>query len=304
MGSLSRVWSAPPLFPQRGIFLIRAPVLLRSVCSTGGLLHCGRLFWSSHNQNKQRHLWFSDSSSSSCLHACQCLAVYNCFWSDGVAISRVDQQHHWEKKKKKERERNLPPGPKGLRAVGLGCWFCRGVTSVSHAATPSLPLISALRRASSSLCTNLMNSAVAWQRMKVTPMCFKRKPSNRCRSRAQCEHFSGTFMWRSCGELILGWTVIVGREKKNHIFEKKKKYYSKTETKCVFTCMKYIKQVSLHHCVHVTNWFLGSCNGSASSISGSSQLHLRQTCSTGVLHLRRLPWLLARGNMMTELWRH
>lgn len=33
----------------------------------------------------------------------------------------------------------------------------------------------------------------------------------------QCEHFSGTFMWRSHGELILGWTVIVGRLEKSQL---------------------------------------------------------------------------------------
>lgn len=115
MGSLSRVWSAPPLFPQRGIFLIRALVLLRSVCSTGGLLHCCRLFF------HKRHTTKTNSGiCHSVIHplppACTLdtvSAVYNCFLSNRFEISLADQQRHLAKKKEKKTKNS-----EDLRAVG------------------------------------------------------------------------------------------------------------------------------------------------------------------------------------------
>lgn len=244
-------------FPSMGYFLIRAPVLLLSVCSTGGLLHCCRLFFFSHKRHTTKTnsgicravihplspAWIFDTVS----------AVYNCFWSNRLEISPADQQcQQLERKKKKEK--NLPLGPRIQEPLEIliRVLVCRGVTSVAHAATPMLPLISVLCRASSCLCTELMNSAVVWQRMKVPPICFQRKPSDRCCSYAQCEHFSGTLTWYSCRGLILGWNVTVGRlgKKKKFFFN----YLSNSKTKCVFTfILFFLKKASFS--VPLTNGF-------------------------------------------------
>lgn len=82
MVSLSRVWAAPPLFPQHGIFFNKGTgpsplsVFHRRFAS---LLSPFAFSQASHNQNKQRHLSFSDLSSSACVNIWHCFSDLQLF---------------------------------------------------------------------------------------------------------------------------------------------------------------------------------------------------------------------------------